>query len=261
MNFRALLIASIVSTGSIAADSPASALEDVTLSLSTGYDYSSGDYGDTEETTITFVPFTAQLELDAWTVKVSTSWLEIDGPGSLVADGDVVPGTSTGASGMGDTNFTLAYLIYPFIDNGPFVELSGKVKVPTADETKGLGSGETDVTGMASLFQKVGDSVTLFADAGYRSRGSSDLYDLENGFIGALGGSYKFSDVTTAGLMFNYRQAATETGEDPMDLTPYVTLKPWENWVVNTYATIGLSDASPESGFGIMLKRKIDFLD
>ena len=243
----------------LATSAPAFGVDDVTVSLSTGYDYSSGEYGDTEFTNITFVPVTAQLELDAWTFKVSGSWLRIDGPGSLIADGEFISGPARVASGVGDTNVSVSYLLYPFIENGPFVELISKVKIPTADETEGLGSGATDFTGMVSIFQKVDDDITLFLDFGYRARGSSDLYELENGFIGGVGGSFKFTEQVSAGVLYNFRQAATPTGEDPMDLSPFVTFKPGEDWVINGYGTFGLTDASPETGFGVTVKRKFSY--
>lgn len=232
--------------------------EDLTLSLSVGYDYSTGEYGGSESTDMSFVPVTAQFESGPWTLKVVGSWLSIDGPGSLIADGEVVAGANTSESGVGDTNVSVAYLIYPWFEGGPFFELTGKIKVPTADETKGLGTGEVDYTGMVSIYQVISD-LTLFADAGYRVRGSSDLYELEDGFVGSVGASLKFSPEVSAGLMYNYRQAATATGDDPMDVMPYITFKPSEFWSINAYGTFGLSDSSPDSGVGISLKRIFAF--
>lgn len=235
--------------------SSAAQAEEPVVSLSIGYDQSTGDYGTDETTDIRFVPVTGQIENGPWTLKAVASWIEVDGAGIPLDGGGTLPGTGTGNSGPGDTYVSLGYLIYPWFEGGPFFEVTGKVKIPTADEAKDLGTGEIDYTGTLSLFQKLG-AATLFADAGYRWRGSPELYDLEDGFVGSVGASLKVSEKVSAGVMYSYREAATASVDDPMDIMPFITFKFADDWSVNTYGTFGLSDSSPETGFGISLKRK-----
>lgn len=232
----------------------ASQAEDFNGSVSIGYDQSTGKYGTDQTTDIRFVPITVKIENNHWTYKATIPWLEVEG-GSLIADGEVVPGATGSASGLGDINLSVAYLFYPKTKEGAFFEVAGKVKVPTADEADGLGTGETDYTATFSVFQPV-DQALLFADLGYRVRGSSDLYDFQDGFIASAGLSWKFTDRVTGGVMYSFRESATGTSDDPADVMPYVTLKSRGGWSLNAYGTFGQSDSSPDNGFGISLKQK-----
>ena len=228
--------------------------EDPKYSLSVGYDHSSGDYGSTETTDIKFIPITGKIERDAWTLKVSVPWIEIDGPGSLIADGELVAGPDANRSGLGDITASASYLIYPWIENGPFLELTGKIKAPTADDAKGLGTGAVDGTGTLSAFQSFGRFM-VFADASYRWRGQPEAYSLQDGYLASIGGSWKFSATESAGLIYSFRESATGSSEDPADIMPYFNIKTSDNWSMNLYGTFGLSDNSPESGVGISVKR------
>jgi hypothetical protein len=230
---------------------------DTVTSVSVGMDYSSGSYGDTTDTSILFIPVTGKVETGPWTFKAVVPWVQIDGPGSLVDE--VLPGgLDAKENGLGDVVLSISYLFFPKEKGGAFYELTGKVKLPTADEEKGLGSGETDYTVQADVFKPVGDRTTLFAGAGYRVRGDSDFFELEDGWLANVGVSHKLSDATSTGLMVNYRQAASLTGDDPLEVTPFVSWKTAsKDWSVNLYATFGLSDASPDNGVGISFKRSM----
>jgi len=236
---------------------PMTALADDTeFSIAAGVDYSTGSYGETEDTSILFVPVTAKLMTGPWTLKAMVPWVQIDGPGSLIADGEVIgTGLPAEESGMGDVVVSASYLFYPSTKGNPFFELTGKVKLGTADEEKGLGSGETDYTAQIDVYQPVGDGGTLFLTAGYRWRGSPDAFELNDGMIGSVGASFKLSDATSAGLVFDYREAATDTGDDPMQITPFISWKSANDWGVQLYGSVGLSDGSPDTGVGIQLKR------
>lgn len=234
--------------------SPVAHAADAEYSLSVGYDQSTGEYGSSETTDMKFVPVTVKVERDQWTVKVTVPWLEIDGPGSLIADGEIVAGVDARRSGIGDTTVSFAYLVYPWYEGGPFLELTAKVKAPTADEKEGLGTGEIDYTSMVSVFQPMGKGM-IFGDLGYRVRGSSDLFDLEDGFLGSVGGSYKFAPKNSAGLIYSFRESATGSSEDPADIMGYVTVKTDSPWSMTLYSTFGLSDNSPDTSVGLSVKR------
>ena len=184
-------------------------------------------------------------------------WVQIDGPGSLVDE--VLPGgPDRSENGLGDIVLSTSYLFFPAQKGGAFFEVTGKVKLPTADEEKGLGSGETDYTVQGDLYKPVGTGTTLFGGIGYRWRGDSDTFELEDGALANLGLSHKFSDTTSGGVMVNYRQSASLTGDDPLEISPFVSFKnASKDWSVNLYGTVGLSDASPDAGVGISRKRSI----
>jgi hypothetical protein len=55
-----------------------------TFSLSTGISYSRGDYGDIADTEVISTPVSVKYRKGNWRLKVSTSWVRISGPGSLI---------------------------------------------------------------------------------------------------------------------------------------------------------------------------------
>ena len=55
------------------------ALADEYIQVSTGIDYSSGDYGDTVDTDFLAIPVTVKYQAENFYLRASTSWLEILG--------------------------------------------------------------------------------------------------------------------------------------------------------------------------------------
>lgn len=234
--------------------------EDLSWAIGTGVDYSSGDYGDTSDTSILFIPVTGRVEYGRLTVKASVPYIRIEGPGNVVGgtDGGIVVGPGGGGktsqSGLGDIVVSGSYLFYPLSEGMPFMELTGKVKIPTADEDKGLGTGKVDYTIQGDLYQPFG-AFTIFGGIGYRVRGEPAGFNLGNSFLASVGGAYKVSDIWSGGLMFDYREAATKTSDDRLELTPYVAIKPSTEWTLSLYASFGMSDASADTGGGLSVRR------
>ena len=154
------------------------------FSASVGADYSTGKYGSTSSTDVVFVPFQANYQTGAFTYRLTVPWIRVTGDGSIVPGGlggsgsgsggtigafgcaadnrsgatkpeddgpcaGVTTTTSTAASrstqsGLGDVVAAISYNVFDGGDKGFIVDLTGRVKLPTASETKGLGSGKTD---------------------------------------------------------------------------------------------------------------------
>ena len=77
------------------------------LSLSTGAEYSVGDYGDTEDTTVWYEYVSARYSMSPLAFKVTVPFLQIDGPASVTDDGEVEGGGATRMeSGVGDVSLS-----------------------------------------------------------------------------------------------------------------------------------------------------------
>lgn len=72
---------------------------DARWTFSTGADYTTGDYGDAEDTTIVIVPFTAVYKSDRWSARVTVPYVTIDGPGTVVPSTSGVGGGAGGGTG------------------------------------------------------------------------------------------------------------------------------------------------------------------
>jgi len=245
-----------------AASTAASAEDDWSqFSLSTGFEYSSGDYGAADNTNILYVPVSARYETSMFQFRVTVPYLRIEGPGSVLggSDGGVVvgPGASgvTTQSGIGDVIVAATLNLYPSGDSAlPFVELTAKAKVPTANENKGLGTGEFDFTVQADVYKKFG-RITPFAMVGYRFRGDPDGFDLGNSLLLSGGATVKVNDQWSVGGVYDWREAATIFTEDASEVSPFIVFKPADGWSVNAYGVFGFSDGSPDTGGGLQIKR------
>ncbi|WP_284123984.1 hypothetical protein [Parerythrobacter aestuarii] len=58
---------------------------DGSIRLSTGISYSSGEYGELEDTDVIAIPVSLTYKKDGFKLRVSVPWVKIDGPGSLLA--------------------------------------------------------------------------------------------------------------------------------------------------------------------------------
>ncbi len=151
----ALIVAGLCLSNSVYA-------QDGEFSFSSGFDYSKGDYGSATDTEIWYIPVTGNYEKGPWRFRVTVPYITIEGPGGVVGgtEGGLVVsgggGVVTKESGLGDVVAAASYTINPSNVYIPFIELTGKIKFPTADEDDGLGTGEHDYTIQADLYQSLG---------------------------------------------------------------------------------------------------------
>jgi hypothetical protein len=226
------------------------------LTLSAGVDYSTGDYGTDEDTEVWYFPVMAKYELGRSVFKLTVPYLRIDGPsGCAIIDGRPIcgeAGTSSTEEGLGDVVLGYSYSLTPQPVAGFFVDLGGKIKFGTADEDKGLGTGENDYALYADAFYPAGDW-TPFATLGYRFMGDPDGYDFDDTWYGTLGVDYKLSQVNNVGGLWDLRESVTHTGDGASELMLYWSHKFTGGYKLQTYAVSGFSDDSPDYGLGVML--------
>ena len=122
---------------------PAFAEDSVTVT--TGLDWSKGDYGTGSDTEILIAPLSLRYKTGDLRFTATLSWLRIDGASGIVGDGSggvvIDPNAPrTVRSGFGDVNLGAAWAI-PEEKLGFGLEFNGRVKLPTAKASRGLVSG------------------------------------------------------------------------------------------------------------------------
>ncbi len=162
--------------------------------LSFGAYYSKGDYGQTLDTSIYYFPLSYERSFGNWSVQASVPYLEISGAGNVlvnvggvgreeleVLDNPLATGSNRG---VGDSVLSATYQLPALGSLTPFFDLGFEVKIPTANEDKGLGTGAYDYGVQLDAYQQVGQT-TLFATLGYKIRGKSDLFNsmTDSGFV------------------------------------------------------------------------------
>lgn len=227
------------------------------FSLSSGLDYSNGKYGGKKATEVSYIPVTGKYEMGDWLFKLTVPYISITGPGNVIPNiGQAVYSSNAVRTdaGMGDVVATTTYSLVNSARIGTVFDITGKIKFGTADKYKGLGSGANDYATEASLY-KIWDGTSAFGTAGYKVFGQSLGYTLNNVFYGSLGISNKIGDLTSAGLIYDYREA-TSSWNDPQQLwTVFLNRKINSKLKAQTYLFTGSGNSSPDFGGGAILTR------
>lgn len=227
------------------------------LTLGTGVDYSTGKYGGSVATDILYVPLFAKYESEPWLFKLTVPWLQITAPqGTVIVDGQPLSPTGSGKrtrnAGMGDVTAAAGRTVLDLASQRLIVDLVGKIKFPTADKDKGLGTGEYDYALQADVVKAI-EKVSLFGTAGYRWVGSSQEFPLHNVWYGSIGASGKVLADTSVGLAYDYRQAASDGSDAQSEISVFLTQRLGSRFKAQLYGVAGLSDGSPDWGTGLML--------
>ena len=234
------------------------------LGISSGVDYTSGDYGSNDDIKDVYVPVSLLIDYDKLAFRITIPYLSVQAPtgSTTISPGNSVvlgtPGTSTTESGLGD--ITASMTVYDIITNrtSNFVmDSTIKVKAATADEDKGLGTGENDYSAQLDFYKYVND-LTWIAGVGYKLRGDPDDLNLNNVFFASLGASYRLSNVTRIGLIGDYRESALERGDVLKEISGFISHRLNSQWSLSGYLLTGLSDGSADWGTGFRVKYFFD---
>lgn len=227
-----------------------------TVTVSSGLDYSTGDYGQVRNTNILVVPFSVRYKTDAWSYKVATVYQYIEeGSGGFLIGGNIVPNNRglTNVSGLGDFIVSTRYTFDTITNLDTEFDLTGRVKLATADETKGLGTGSNDYTVELGVYQPLINNVDMFSSLGYRIKGDLPQTKLNNVWLGSVGFSFPWDEDTKFGLIYDFRQSAITGGPAISEINPYWDWKIDKNRSMNTYGVFGLSNGSPNFGAGMQV--------
>ena len=231
--------------------------QESSLTLGAGLHYSSGDYGTGSNTRITSLAATARYDADPWTLRATVPYLKIDGDATVIPGVGSVRGGSSARrteSGLGDIVLGATYAAYYNAASTFGLDLTGKVKLATADEKKGLGTGEHDLIFLADLYRTF-ERLTGFAGVGFHILGDAPGQPLDNVWSANLGASYRIDERDSAGLSLDGRERAAPGAGRQRELMAFFTRKLDRLWKAQVYGLIGLADGSPDWGFGLSAAR------
>lgn len=148
-------------------------------------------------------------------------------------------------SGIGDTSIDLSYRLMKECDAIPGIFLHGGLKIPTADEDKGLGTGKVDYLLGVDVSRAVGG---WFLEAGvaYNILGRPEAYELENYLSG-------YGEITTdvlsnleAALRLYGAQAASAVSDGELALGLELRYHIGHAGAFSAGLQKGLADGSPD---------------
>lgn len=219
---------------------------------------SRGDYGASQDTDINFFPLSYELTSFPWILSLSVPYLGLKGPGDVFLEtGNIGRGRGTAndfidESGIGDVVISASYQLPPILKGWVFVDFTLQAKIPTADETRDLGTGETDI-GYQLDFYTTLERNTYFSTFGYKQRGKTPLYDLEDSLYSSLGFMRQYGENTYLGLLYDYREKASSNSFESHELMPFVSYNMGTQWNLMFYTIVGFTESSADKTIGMQL--------
>lgn len=256
-----ILVLALFPGGPAAAEEDAQAQEEPRrffASAGVGFDYSTGDYGESVTTDVYSPSLSLKLEYEPalpWqlelplTLRVLVPYVVIDGPD------DVLPGEgatnpfdepASRRHGIGDIITSLTYTYYPRQKFVPIVDVITKFKIPSASTSRSIGTGHLDVTFGLEIFEQFGP-VGVFGGGSYRIKGGGDYHDI---WLASVGAQVSLGRSVALGAAYDYRQASTDGVGDSHELAPYASLRLTDHLRFSPYGVIGLSTNAPAWGLG-----------
>lgn len=259
--------------------------------VSVGANYSQGDYGDVEDTKVISAPVAIRYRKGNFTMRVSLPYVSIEGPGTLldtpqgrdVSGGgsnsgsgsgsggsgssghgggdDATPGgtVATGTfanrrSGIGDVAVTLGYSFD--LGETTYLDVTGRIKAPTAAKSKGLGTGKVDVTVGGDLVQDIGN-LSLYAGARRRFTGKPTGSTLRDVWGAGGGASYRFSGGTLIGADYDWQQGSSPGTGASSEVTGWIGFGLSDRMRLQVYGSTGFTTNSADFAGGLTLSYRL----
>jgi hypothetical protein len=125
------------------------------------------------------------------------------------------------------------------------------VKLATADEAKGLGTGKNDYSLQLDAVKPT--LVSPFATFGYRWYGDPSGIELRNAWFGSVGFAWRDAAGTTLGAAYDFREPTVDGGARTSEVMVFFARPLAPEWKLQMYFIRGFSDASPDAGVGAIL--------
>jgi hypothetical protein len=232
------------------------------FSLITGLNYQEGDYGTPESTSLWRVPISITYRKTNFSLFASVPLLYASSEGDIIITNKTTmpkknappppPTVSTEQqteSGIGDIVLSGSYFFMPDFRNEITYRLTGTVKLGTADETKGLGTGENDFAVEGGVTKNI-DEYILSGTIGYEISGDSPSFTYNDVFFGTLGLTRQLAMNKQIGSLLYFSQAHTDNTEAPLELSVFYSQPIAKSRDIYLYLGKGLSNGSPDFSVG-----------
>lgn len=212
-----------------------------------------GDYGTSASTRVTSIALTGRYDTPQWIFRATLPWLSVSGSTSVVPGVGRVRGFSAAdasASGLGDVVLAATHKTWHDAGMQAGLDITGRIKLGTADEDERLGTGEHDLGIQVDVFKSFG-TLTGFAGLGYTLFGDSPALRLRDVFNATFGASYRIDQRDSVGLAYDQRDPVVRGAAELSELSLFWSRQLTRGWKTQAYFLIGLEDGSPDWGAGL----------
>ncbi len=160
-------------------------------------------------------------------------------------------GQSVTAAGLGDIILRGRYYVVEETDKLPLIAVTGRIKIPTANESQGLGTGALDYGFGVELSKMLGEQWIAFLDGGYNVIGDPDGLQFQNQHWYDIGAGYYITKNLLTSVYFEEYRAIVPGLVNIRDFFFAVNYTASPVWRFNGGVTVGVSNGAPDYGFSV----------
>ena len=173
------------------------------------------------------------------------------GPGKGNCLTDRAQGQNVTTSGLGDIILRGRYYVVEEKDYLPLIAVTARMKLPTANEKLGLGTGAFDHGYGVEMSKRLGDNWLAFLDGGYNFIGDPDGFKLRNQYWYDVGAGYYFTKYLLASVYFEEYRSLVSDSVNIRDFFFGANYTASAAWRFNAGVTVGLSNGAPDHALSL----------
>ena len=157
-----------------------------------------------------------------------------------------IPGQKVTTAGLGDIILKGRYYAVEETDYRPLIAITGRMKMPTASASQGLGTGAFDYGAGIEISKMLGDNWIAFLDGGYNIIGDPEGINFQNQHWYDVGAGYYLTrDVLVSAYYEEYR-SILRGFVNARDIFMAANYTASAAWRFSGGVTLGLSDGAPD---------------
>ena len=156
------------------------------------------------------------------------------------------PGQNVTTAGIGDIILRGRYYVVEENDYIPLIALTGRLKLPTASASQGLGTGEMDEGVGTEVSKRLGEQWITFLDGGFNVIGRPDGLNLRNQWWYDVGGGYYFTKDLLGSVYFEEYRSLVSGLQNIRDVFLGMNYVASSAWRFNGGVALGVSNGAPD---------------
>lgn len=154
-------------------------------------------------------------------------------------------------SGLGDIVLRGRYYVLQERDYLPLIAITGRLKIPTASASQGLGTGKMDEGIGAELSKSLGEKWLTFLDGGFNVIGRPDGLNLRNQWWYDVGAGYYWTNNLFTSVYFEEYRSLVSGSQNIRDVFFGANYRASDAWRYNAGVTVGVSNGAPDYAFSL----------